>query len=196
MTNIEISFTMTEIEILYKNFSFFDPLLLKVIILKDPILVAKFKKLLGESLFNNTMQDMETFGLIKITGNDLTTDFELRPKLIDTLKKPASNVADWIDQWRELFPKGSNRGGYRYRGDKQGCLKKMIKFVKTNPSIKIPEIFAATKNYIHSYEVKNDFQYIKLAHYFIEKDGISTLASNIEGLTEEQIEDFNFVSRL
>jgi hypothetical protein len=72
----------------------------------------------------------------------------------------------------------------------------MSKFVRNNPSIKRAEIFAATRKYVRSFEAKGSFEYMKLANYFIEKNGNSTLLSEIEGLSEDMIEEFNFVERL
>jgi len=167
---------------------------LKIISLKDPDLIESLSKSFrNEKDLPILMDQLEFIGYIKKTGDKLM-DYELRHKMKEIFKPAPSGVADWIEDWRSLFPKGSNRSGYRYRGDKQGCIKKMIKFVKNNPSIKRSEIFAATKKYIHKF--RDDYTYMKLAHYFIEKDGNSTLLSEIEGLSEDQIEEFNFVNRL
>jgi predicted transcriptional regulator len=89
---------------------------------------------------------------------------------------------DWIEEWYNLFPKGVRSGGYLIRDGKSSCLKKMGKFLKDNPNITKEEIIRATKNYVQTCKLKN-YDYMKLASYFIEKDGISTLAAECENLS-------------
>lgn len=199
MADKEIKFMFSELEKYKKHMiSQIDFIFIKLVALKDQDLLEKYKKLLNDS---NTTQryielltQLESEGFIKIIDDDL--NYELRPKMYELFKTASADISSWIEEWRKLFPRGSNRIGYRYRGDKQGCIKKMNKFVKNNPSIKRAEIFAATKKYIKTFESKGSFEYMKLANYFIEKDGNSTLLSEIEGLSEDMIEEFNFVERL
>jgi len=90
-------------------------------------------------------------------------------------------VSAWIDQWYDLFPKGAKSGGYAIRTDKPGCLKKLEKFVNNNPTYTKGIIIAATKKYIETMKNKN-YSYMKLAPYYIEKDGVSMLAGDCEQL--------------
>lgn len=83
------------------------------------------------------------------------------------------NVEDWIDEWRELFPKGLNSNGYPYRGDKSACLAKMKTFVR-NYGYSKEEIINATKIMIARFKLK-DYEFMPLAHYFIEKNRVSSL---------------------
>jgi len=155
---------------------------------------AKYLKLVHDEHFigfRNAVKELEYKGLVKwhsenpedITlrkiGEDLFKKHVGRKKKITTAKE----VNIWIDSWRELFPKGVNAGGFRYRGDKQEVLKKMIKFVNDN-DFTVEQIFQVTKEYIERYSLKG-FAYMYLAHYFIEKKGVgSTLASECEGFME------------
>lgn len=89
---------------------------------------------------------------------------------------------DWIDEWRDIFPKGKKQGSLPLRGDRIAVRKKMTKFLKTY-DFTPTEILEATKQYIREQE-KENFSYTKVAHYLIEKDGVSTLASICEAYRE------------
>lgn len=91
-----------------------------------------------------------------------------------------SSVSDWIDEWYDLWPKGMKSGGYYVRTDKQGCQKKLEKFVQRH-SYNKDEIIEATKRYIT--RCLNTGSMIKLAPNFIEKDGISVLVGECEALS-------------
>lgn len=99
------------------------------------------------------------------------------------------NVKDWIEEWRNLFPKGIKSGGYPLRGSKKGCLRKMKKFLKENPTITKDEIFHATEKYLNERK-KENYEYTKVADYFIEKDNMSLLHSYIENLDYERNTDY------
>lgn len=85
-------------------------------------------------------------------------------------------VEDWIDEWRELFPKGRNGGNRPYKGEKQNCINKMKWFI-AQFNISKQDIFEVTKQYIKSVI---DPAYISCADYFIIKDGISRLHMEYE----------------
>ena len=50
------------------------------------------------------------------------------------------------------------------------------------------QIFEATQNYIDR-KAKENYSYMMKAEYFIEKDGVSTLATEIDNLGEEDMDD-------
>jgi hypothetical protein len=140
--------------------------------------------------FNTAVHFLETRGYVKRFG-DQPTDVMLRKpaenmfKHLETKKKPSlkrnEDVAKWFDQWRDLFPAGSNSIGYRYRGNRLDGLKKMVKFVNSYPYTK-EEIFQATKNYVDRFAIRG-YNYMQQAHYFIDKQGVgSSLASECEDL--------------
>lgn len=89
------------------------------------------------------------------------------------------NINELVTKYRELFPKGINSNGFPYRGDKQGTTKKLAKFLKTNTEYDEKIILKATEKYINE-KRKDNFAYMKLAHYFIEKDGVSDLGAFCE----------------
>jgi len=97
-----------------------------------------------------------------------------------------SNITiEWFDEWYDLWPKGVKSGGYLVRGDKKGCIKKLNKFIKEYPDFDKDIIIKATKDYIDSFRIKRSYEYMKLAHFFIYKDNMSTLAANCEAIKEK-----------
>lgn len=111
-------------------------------------------------------------GYIKITD----VGFDLRPRGRELFSAPKSaDILDWIDSYRELFPKGRTPDGYPYKGDKEGCIRKMKAFMKKYPYSK-EEILEATVGFVEAKRKKN-FEFMTLAHYFIEKEGVSLLAA-------------------
>lgn len=140
-------------------------------------------------LFSRMVRNLESLGYIKWHGSEVK-DISLRKRGEDLFskltakKKPLPDVSLWIEDWRKIFPEGTNPSGYRYRGNKLEVLKKMIKFVTLYDYSK-EEIFEATKRYVERFSVRG-YNYMQQAHYFIEKkDAGSTLASECESLREK-----------
>lgn len=98
-------------------------------------------------------------------------------------EKESTNIKSLVEEYRNLFPKGTNRDGYPYKGDKQGCVKKMNRFIKLNPEFTPDVILQATQKYINE-KRKDNFNYMHLAHYFIEKNGVSALSAFCEQILE------------
>ena len=86
------------------------------------------------------------------------------------------NPGKWIDEWVDLFPVGIKSGGYYVKSNAQDCLKKMTRFVKKYPDFDRELIFDVTRKYISNLSM-NSYKGMQLAHYFIEKNGISSLAT-------------------
>jgi len=79
--------------------------------------------------FDVSVRYLEENGYIKRFGPN-PADLTLRQRGIDLFKKYVGTkkvvksgtfVHIWIDEWREIFPKGSNQSGYRYRGNRLTC---------------------------------------------------------------------------
>jgi hypothetical protein len=98
--------------------------------------------------------------------------------------KELNKVVDWIPDWRALFPVGVKTGGYSVRGTRGGCVKKMRSFLRRHSSVTKDQIFKATKKYIAEKQVVN-FAYMKIADYFIEKEGGSLLEEYVESLNKQ-----------
>ena len=100
--------------------------------------------------------------------------FELLDKRsIASLTVKESEIDQWIDEWRGLFPSGKS-GGYPIKGSRKNCLKKMVSFIKSY-GFSEDVIMSATNIYISNF--RGNYEYIQNAHYFIEKNNISNLAS-------------------
>lgn len=136
---------------------------------------------------------MEERGWVKVMEEEVVA----RQKAIDLFKEDnfdirtydesemmLKNLEEWVGKWRELFPKGVKTGGYPVRGTKGGCEKKMKAFIKSNKSVTMSEIFKATRLYIKE-KANERYSYMKMADYFIDKDGGSMLSAYIERINEE-----------
>lgn len=136
-------------------------------------------------IFERVIESLEKSGYVKIIGPDKTKDFILRKKAISLLGE--NDVSEWYEEWRNLFPKGINAGGYHYRGNKGEILKKLSKFVENNPEYTKEQIMQATSNYIN--RMMRSGSYMMLAHYFIDKKDVGssllTELENLETRTEE-----------
>lgn len=108
-------------------------------------------------------------------------------KLKKATKTKSNNEIDWFEEWYSLWPRGIKSGGYPVKGDRKGCLKKLDKFIKEYPEFGKDIIIKATKDYIDASRLKR-YAYMKLAHFFIYKDNMSTLASYCE-LIKEKLEN-------
>jgi hypothetical protein len=142
----------------------------------------------GDLSFIQAISILEEKGFIKWHGTRME-EISLRTKGEELFKsihrESKSDVDSWIGEWRNIFPEGVNNLGYRYRGSKSECLKKMIKFVSANPFTR-EEIFEATKRYVQRFSARG-YMYMEQAHYFIEKkERGSSLATECESLKEQQ----------
>lgn len=102
-----------------------------------------------------------------------------KKKDVDTI----STLSQWIDDWRDLWPKGHKSGNRLVKGDRNGIINKMKSFLKRYPEISKEEIFAATQNYISESTRNGSYdKYMQCADYFIEKHKVSQLSAYIEQL--------------
>jgi hypothetical protein len=127
---------------------------------------------------------LQDTGYIKLEDGKVTA----RAKAIKLIEgeeyeytEPVNRVDEWIEEWRDLWPKGIKTAGYYVKGSPKGCLKKMQQFIKDYKGVTKKQIFEATEKYIEEYRLRN-FQYMKVSDYFIEKDKASILYAYIEQL--------------
>lgn len=95
---------------------------------------------------------------------------------------------NWMDEWMDLWPSGVKSGSYYVKTDKNGCIRKMRKFNRIYPQYSKKLIMDATKEYITRLKY-GDYKYMKIAPYFIEKDGISVLAGECDALLNKMTEN-------
>jgi hypothetical protein len=114
----------------------------------------------------------------------------IEPKSIKANFVGEAKIESWIDDWRNIFPKGKTRNGNPIKGSRLNCIKKMNLFIKTYKFSK-DTIFKATEVYIKG--LKGDFDYIQTAQNFIEKNKTSNLAGFCElivnGYEETEIDN-------
>lgn len=113
--------------------------------------------------FDKALKLLENLNYIIYKDNTVV----LRSESEKLFSKDKIDFVELTKKIRELFPKNK-------KGDEQGVLNKLKQFYKNNKKFRDEDlILRATKHYIEH----TDNLYIKQAHYFIYKDGISTLAS-------------------
>jgi len=109
-----------------------------------------------------------------------TTNWIITAKGLAIIEDYTSDLEDFVEQYRNIFPKGIKSGnGTPIRGDRVGCVKKMKWFLDNYPEFSKTIILEATKRYVDSMKQKG-FAYVTQADYFINKDGASKLAASCE----------------
>lgn len=102
----------------------------------------------------------------------------------ESAKRSVESVEDWIDEWYALFPKGIRNGIYPIRSGKVDCITKMKKFVKKYSEFDKDIIMKATEAYVTNSQ-RNNYAFMQLAKYFIDKDNMSTLAAMCEEIKDK-----------
>lgn len=147
------------------------PELIKPNLDKNEILIIQ--KLLREKYISLIRKEVSFYDIHNLTITDKAI---AEINQIEPVQRTLQLVEDWIDEWRDLFPKGRNGGNRPYKGERQNCINKMKWFV-SNFNISKEDIFNVTKQYIKSV---TDPAYISCADYFIVKDNISKLHMEYE----------------
>lgn len=115
------------------------------------------------------MKNLQAKGYVKTYTSELSN-------VVLTEKALGSNVRDWIQDYRNLFPK------YK-KGDKKSCVDKMADFLSEYPEYDKATIMTATREYIRSQDIA---QYVNEAHNFIMKNKTSKLAAYCEAIEEKE----------
>lgn len=134
---------------------------------------------------------LEYMGLIKITGDKLK-DISIRDLGLELIGQSKSDsIIELANKIRDLFPVGVKSGGYPVRSSVVDIADKLRKFFKKHKSYTQEQVIEATTKYVN--RKKNEgYSYMQKAVFFIEKDGMSTLASEIDALQETSSGD-NYV---
>lgn len=89
------------------------------------------------------------------------------------------SIQDWIEDWRNLFPKRNVTGlPYHVTGDKNACIKRMQRFI-IDYSFDKEIIIEATKFYLEEQRQRN-WNYTLKAHKFIQSENGSVLSEYCE----------------
>ena len=125
---------------------------------------------------------LQKLGYLKIAAEGIVLRSSCK-NLFEEEVTTEEGVNSWINDWRELFPKGVKSGNRPVRGDRRGVLAKMKTFIKNYPDVTKEQIFDATKQYVFDASVKG-YQFIICADYFIDKNNNSVLGAMIEDIVE------------
>ena len=106
--------------------------------------------------------------------------------------KTAPNISD-VEQLtlklQELFPKERKPDAngiprYSYKGNKRDVTLRLQKFFKLYGQYSYDDVYECTKRYVESF--KYDKTYMRILPYYIMKDGESTLANELENMSDEE----------
>lgn len=164
------------------------------VIMLHLVLSSPPKELQEEVDYEFFATELQKQEFIKITDSQII----LRP-LGEELLGVNNKTGDLLilaEKMREMFPKGIKSGGYPIRSNVYDIADKLKKFMKKhNYSSEI--ILKATSQYLKRKEAEG-WNFTQIAVYFIEKNGMSTLASECEGLIEgdESKESFSNMEQL
>lgn len=156
---------------------------------------SDYISLLNVENLSSKLVDLEILHYIKITEEmyyvidgirTLRLDcFELRAKANDLFLKKSLDLESLSSKLRDIFPaKVRGGGGKLVKSPVLAVVEKLKKFYKYYPNAKEEDILKATTNYIENRRRAN-WAYITQLDYFIFKDNVSMLASEIESLEEE-----------
>lgn len=132
-----------------------------------------------------------------VTGEGLTEKGETAVNIVlESFSKTKYIITqedrDYIEKYRELFPKGSLPSGHPARVPAKELEKKFIWFF-SNYDYTWEIVIDATKKYINQYEPEG-YKYMKTSTYFIyksnpDKTGVSTLASYCDMMLDVSEDD-------
>lgn len=136
----------------------------------------------GFLLIDELYQVLERKGLIKIVGEGYK-DVSIRDLGLELIGQSKSDtVIELAEKIRELFPRGVRSGGKLVKSSTADIADKLRKFFKKHKYSQ-EQVLNATERYIQYYRQK-DWAFMQAAIYFIEKDGVSALASEIDNLKD------------
>ena len=174
-----------------------DELLLLSLLEKDNDTL--FNELLTDSYYVSALIKLSIKGVVS-TNIPITTKIKMNNVSVvkdmyklffsrPTMSSLKTKVKGWIQEYRDLYPKGMNPNGYPFKGDKQGCINNMAKFLLNYPEFDNKElILNATKSYLDK-KKKDNYDYVSMADRFIWKNGMSTLAGYCEQLKDGTIKN-------
>jgi len=138
-------------------------------------------------------KQLQDWGLVKVVGDRLDSiDISIRDLGLELIGQSKSDsIIELAEKIRDLFPVGIKSGGYPVRSSVVDIADKLRKFFKKHKSYTQEQVLEATTKYVNRKKGEG-YSYMQKAVFFIEKDGMSTLASEIDALQESSPED-NYV---
>jgi hypothetical protein len=117
-------------------------------------------------------------GFIKITSGDY--DFALLEKSETFFGKKLDSLSELAEKLIEIYPQGVKSGGYTVRGSKVDVIDKLRKFFKKHKYTQ-EQVIQAIQKYVDRKREEN-WAYMQGLIFFIEKNGSSNLAAEIDGM--------------
>lgn len=160
---------------------------------KDSNDIDKFLKYNPEIL--TVLTELEHLDLIKIVGTPfinlekyISIDINsivLRENAINIVLANSIDIELLAEKLRDIYPKKIRSGGVLIRSNQRDVVLKLKKFLQLYPRYTEDQIIRATTNYINE-RSRAAFTYTKALEYFILKNNVSQLASEIENLSDEE----------
>ena len=150
--------------------------------------IAKTMFGVTDTYYGEVFTLLQEGGWLKITGNDLPQDLEVRQKFLNTLEvteeeATKTEVKSWYQEYRELFGKTRKPGAI---GGRQAVIDKLTKFISDYPEYTREQILNATELYIRT--CAPGYKYLMQADYFINKlDPDGTSRSKLLTFLEEDL---------
>jgi len=121
---------------------------------------------------------LEDAGFIKITSD--MYDFALLEKAEALFGKKLDSLSELAVKLIEIYPQGVKSGGYTVRGSKVDVIDKLRKFFKKHKYTQ-EQVIQAIQKYVDRKREEN-WAYMQGLIFFIEKNGSSNLAAEIDGM--------------
>jgi len=143
-------------------------------------------EVIGEQV-SNLIRDLENSGWIKITGDDLLKNLEIRQKFIELVESNdlvnrIDDVEKWYQEYRDLFKviPGARVG---IMGSRQAVIDRLRRFLKEHPQVTKEQVLQGTRRYIATESPK----YVMNAEYFLYKQDQfdKTTRSKLEAVLED-----------
>lgn len=150
-------------------------------------------------MFENLNYSMDDFKVIqsefpqfvKVQG-DTPEDVFIREEAYQFFNVTGIDTMNMAIEMSNLFPARVKTGGYPVKSHPRVVDTKLKKFVKEFSEFSKETILEATKSYVDNCK-KHNWAYMQALHYYVYKNGVSTLASDclaINDRTEEEANPF------
>lgn len=155
--------------------------------LKDIDTIKGFMDINGEDytkkdFYNLYIKDLITNEIDENNEEELNIEnLKLNKNIQQQILEKERKFLDFVNSYYELFPKGVKTGNLFVKSNKAKCGSKLKKFIQNHKEYTEEIILQATKNYIEYCKRKN-YEFMKTAFYFIDKDGVSILESECENI--------------
>lgn len=150
--------------------------------------------------YHDSLKALELLHYVKITDDCVVYDseavinvecFELRSKADELFATKDINYEEIAEAMRAIFPaKIRGGGGKLVRSSTMAVIDKLKKFFKYYPKVTTEQVLKATTSYIENRRRAN-WGFITQLDYFIFKDNVSMLYSEVEAIGDDDDNKFD-----